>query len=391
MGVNKAQDKHLYSEESRFHKVLVFTNTLQKLPTLTLVFLIVMFSGFIALIWRDDSDIPMLYLLTASLNWVLLWLLPRVGRSYGPDRPSALALALLLMILLLPLGLFGASDAIAIGLMIGITLVVFYATWIEPFNLQVTYQTYKTSKFPAAAPALRVLHIGDIHVERISPRERRLNQLITELKPDLIVFSGDFVNLSYTHDDEAKAAIRQVIQEWNAPLGVYCVPGTPAVEPLDRVKQFVAGLSNLQLLVNQWVTIPTTNGSKLHIMGLATTHDLAKDHQMLSRLLENAPPDGFKLLLTHAPDVAPEANLAGIDLYVCGHTHGGQIRLPLIGELFSGSHLGRKFVMGRYDLEQTTVYTTRGVGMEGLGAPRARLLCPPEIILWEIRGKQDYD
>lgn len=389
MGVNKSQHKHLSSEESRFHKVLVFTNNLQKLPTLTLVFLIVMFSGFVALVWRDDSDIPMLYLLTASLNWVLLWLLPRVGRSYGPDRPSALALALLLLILLLPLGLFGASDGIAIGLMVGMTLVVFYATWIEPFNLQVTYQTCNTPKLPTAAPALRVLHIGDIHVERISPRERRLNQLIAELKPDLIVFSGDFVNLSYTHDDEAKAAIRAVIQEWNAPLGVYCVPGTPTVEPLDRVKQFVAGLSNLQLLVNQWVTIPTTTGSKLHIMGLATTHDLTKDHQNLRRLLENAPPDGFKLVLTHAPDVAPEANLAGLDLYVCGHTHGGQIRLPLIGELLSGSHLGRKFVMGRYDLEQTTVYTTRGVGMEGLGAPRARLLCPPEIILWELKGTND--
>lgn len=386
MGLGKSRNGQLSLEESRFHKILVFTNKLQKLPTITVLCLILLFSGAVMVTWGYDSDIPLFYLLAASLNWVLLWLLPRVGRSYGPDRPVALAVALLLMVLLLPLGLFGVAPIVAIVMMAVITLVVFYATWIEPFNLQVTHETYVTAKLPPGV-SLRMLHIGDIHVERISPRERRLNELIRELKPDLIVFSGDFVNLSCTHDDEAKAAIRSVIQEWHAPLGVYCVPGTPAVEPLDRVRQFVAGLSNLQLLLNQWVTIPVTGGSKFHIMGLATTHDLPEDHQNLTRLLENAPPGGFRLILTHAPDVAPEANLAGIDLYVCGHTHGGQIRLPVIGELFTGSHLGRKFVMGRYDLECTTVYTTRGVGMEGLGAPRARFLCPPEIILWDIKGK----
>lgn len=99
-----------------------------------------------------------------------------------------------------------------------------------------------------------------------------------------------------------------------------------------------------------------------------------------------APRSGLKLLLTHAPDIAPDADALGIDLYLCGHTHGGQIRLPLIGALASASHLGKRFVMGRYEMVNATVYTSRGVGMEGLGAPRARFLCPPEIILWEIQG-----
>jgi predicted MPP superfamily phosphohydrolase len=84
--------------------------------------------------------------------------------------------------------------------------------------------------------------------------------------------------------------------------------------------------------------------------------------------------------------VAPEAAEIGFDWYLCGHTHGGQIRLPLIGALFSSSRLGRRFVMGRYTVGKLQLYVTRGVGMEGLGAPRARFLCPPEIVLWEIRG-----
>ena len=108
---------------------------------------------------------------------------------------------------------------------------------------------------------------------------------------------------------------------------------------------------------------------------------------MLKKMMLSAPQDGLKLLLMHPPDIAPEANDAGIDLYFCGHTHGGQIRFPLVGAVFSSSHLGNQFIMGRYELGNMTLYTARGVGMEGLGAPRARFLCPPEIVLWEINGE----
>ncbi|MBZ0290161.1 MAG: metallophosphoesterase, partial [Anaerolineae bacterium] len=119
------------------------------------------------------------------------------------------------------------------------------------------------------------------------------------------------------------------------------------------------------------------------------THDMARDRDLLKRMMMNAPKSGLHLLLMHPPDIAPEANELGIDLYLCGHTHGGQIRLPLLGALFSSSHLGSRFIMGRYELGTTTLYTARGVGLEGLGAPRARFLCPPEIVLWEISGSAE--
>jgi hypothetical protein len=221
----------------------------------------------------------------------------------------------------------------------------------------------------------------------VTPRERRLNLLIGELKPDIIVFTGDFVNLSNTHDPEAEQAIRQIIGEWRAPLGVYCISGTPLVEPLERVRAFVDGLDNLKLLPNQWLTI-TTPGGSLNMLGLVVTHDMARDRANLRKLMQIAPRDGLHLLLMHPPDIAPEADELGIDLYLCGHTHGGQIRLPFIGTIFSSSHLGNRFIMGRYELGRTTLYTARGVGLEGLGAPRARFNCPPEIVLWEIKGTE---
>ncbi|RMD51504.1 MAG: metallophosphoesterase, partial [Candidatus Thermofonsia bacterium] len=68
-------------------------------------------------------------------------------------------------------------------------------------------------------------------------------------------------------------------------------------------------------------------------------------------------------------------------------THGGQVRLPVIGPLLTSSQLGRRYVMGLYREGRTHLYVSRGVGLEGLSAPRVRFLAPPEITLFTIRGK----
>ena len=79
--------------------------------------------------------------------------------------------------------------------------------------------------------------------------------------------------------------------QWHAPLGVYCVPGTPEVEPLPRVLEFVEGLDNLTLLTNRWVTVKTPCGA-LHILGMITTHDLKTDREALAHMMESAPAEG---------------------------------------------------------------------------------------------------
>ena len=110
------------------------------------------------------------------------------------------------------------------------------------------------------------------------------------------------------------------------------------------------------------------------------------DGPKLAQLLNEQPPPlpHFTILLYHTPDLAPEAAEAGVDLQLSGHTHGGQVRLPLYGALYAASLYGKRFEMGRKQLDGLTLYVTRGIGMEGKSAPRVRFLCPPEIILWDI-------
>jgi predicted MPP superfamily phosphohydrolase len=371
-------------EQSTLHRVLVGSARLQRIPAAIVVGLILASAGISSLFWRDAAIVPIGVAVASFASWLSLWLLPRRGLSFGLDKPSALALGVVYGGIAALLGLLDAAPILALALLAGIALAAFYATWIEPFRLGVTHEDFAAAGC-ASEPCLRLLHLGDLHIERITARERRLNALIAVLKPDVIVFSGDYVNLSYTDDAQSLADIRRVIGAWRAPYGVYCVPGTPVVEPLPRVVEFTRGLDNLMLLQNEWTRLETPAGT-LHLFGMVTTHVLDVDRQTLAQAAITMPSDGTRIMLTHAPDVAPEAAAAGFDLYLCGHTHGGQIRLPLIGALLSSSQLGKRFVMGRYTVGAMTLYTTRGLGMEGLGAPRARLFCPPEVVLWRFHA-----
>jgi predicted MPP superfamily phosphohydrolase len=203
----------------------------------------------------------------------------------------------------------------------------------------------------------------------------------------VIVYTGDLINFSYLDDEPARADCREFLNQLHAPLGVYAIPGTPVVDTPDVIEAVYPPVSHVKLLLNQ--TIEIEGYPQVQIMGLTCTHDPAIDTPKLDRARAAAPPDKFTLLLYHSPDLMPEVSKTGIELYLCGHTHGGQIRLPIIGALVTSSFYGKRYEMGRYTENGTTLYVSRGIGMEGKGAPRMRFLCPPEIELFELRGNED--
>jgi predicted MPP superfamily phosphohydrolase len=100
--------------------------------------------------------------------------------------------------------------------------------------------------------------------------------------------------------------------------------------------------------------------------------------------LELAPVNSAKILLYHSPELMPLVQQYPVDLYLCGHTHGGQVRIPGYGAILTSSSTGKQYEMGPYTEQNTTLYISRGIGLEGLSAPRMRLFCRPEIILFTL-------
>jgi predicted MPP superfamily phosphohydrolase len=230
---------------------------------------------------------------------------------------------------------------------------------------------------------MSLLHLGDLHVERTTRRERDLNRMISDLRPDLILFSGDFLNLSYIEDPIAINHTREIISQWKAPLGVFAVSGSEAVD-LDHIFPNLVSDLPLRWLKQDVVHLEKEGGSFV-LTGLSCSHRPFRDAPVLEKLAQ-IPQGGFSILVYHSPDLAPNAAELDYDLQLSGHTHGGQVCLPFWGPLFTASLYGRRFKSGRYSIGNLTLYITRGIGMEGKGAPRIRFLCPPEVILWEITG-----
>ena len=253
----------------------------------------------------------------------------------------------------------------------------------EPFRLGTT--TIKTA-LPLSVDGrpLRLLQISDLHVERITRRERAVLAEAARLQPDIIVLTGDYVNLDFRSDPQTWADARSILSQLSAPLGVYAVTGTPSVDIPEAVDAIFNGLDHIRLLRDEVVRLNLPGGG-LTILGVSNL-DYRRDLAAFERLAAQVSPDEDTLLLYHTPDLAPLAAQSGlVDLYLAGHTHGGQIRVPFYGALVTFSAYGRTFQMGRYALGEMTLYVSRGLGMEGFSMPRARFLCPPELVLVESK------
>jgi predicted MPP superfamily phosphohydrolase len=361
-----------------FDALIRLADTIERLPWPVFGLLLLVLAGLPSRgAWTHAAILFFFFL----ADWALVSCLPQAKKSFGPAKPPALLMALLrIPFAYLPMPWFLLAQASG-------TFLALYAYYVEPARLGLTRQSLRSDRLPPGPP-LRILHIADLHLERITSREQQLLRLIREEKPEVILFSGDFLNLSYVLDPEAWADVRTVLAEWHAPAGVFAVAGSPPVDQPEVLPHLLEGLLNIRCLHGEKAAV-VHNGAEIDIVGLDCTHKPFLDGPKLRNVLGGAPPSRFTILLYHTPDLAPEAADAGADLMLSGHTHGGQVRLPWAGAIYASSLYGKRFESGRYALGDMTLYVSRGIGMEGCGAPRVRFLCPPEVTLWEISASDE--
>ncbi len=319
------------------------------------------------------------------LDWGLLSALQPLGVSFGPIGLALVILALVRLFLAASLVFSqrkgSRSPVIALGALLALNLGLLAlevdSFYIEPQSLS---STRLTVPGPALGPGrpLRIVHLADLHVERLTRRERDLLSQVAALQPDMIVLTGDYLNQEYVGDPASQAAAREVLAQLHAPQGVYAVRGT--VDAPEEMATLFDGL-DITVLSDEVRRLSLAQGD-LYLVGVADlewTRGRQGDAAALKRLAQGVPPGAYTLLLYHTPDLIEVASGAGINLYLAGHTHGGQIRLPFYGALVTLSAYGRRYQMGEYKVGPTTLYVSRGIGLEGMRLPRVRFLCPPEV------------
>ncbi len=385
--------------EGPIHKTMLMFQRAEGWTGGRVIAIAVCLSASLALLWSWVTNLVLAGLLVLAVHILLvgadaavLITLPKKQISFGPWKAQLFALFVprwlaTAVLMLLPFWLnwrWALLDVVIVQL--GITAAYFWGLLIEIHRLRLTRLTIEIAGFKEAGPPLRLLHITDLHIERLTRREAKVLRIVKENAPDIIVITGDYVNLSYNQNPTTHAQVRQLLGQLSAPYGVYATLGSPPVDLRAEVVPLFEGL-DVCLMRSDTAVIQCAPNRELILLGMDCTHHLPTDRQRLARLVAKASDHAPRLLLYHSPELMPEAVRHGLDLYLCGHTHGGQVRLPFIGPLLTSSQLGRRYVMGLYQEEGTHLYVSRGIGLEGLSAPRVRFLAPPEMTLVTIVGK----
>ena len=267
-----------------------------------------------------------------------------------------------------------------------------YAAFVEPRWLEVTYPQIRLPRLPAAWSGLRIAQLTDLHFGQYShlPHVAHAIDETVAAQPDLILVTGDFVSRRHVWSDEVMGMLRRL----QAPLGVYgCLGNHDHSAGGATVAEHVEA-AGIRMLRNTNLCLER-DGEPLYLLGMdcysGKQYHLSEPllrlvDERYTRFLDGAcagvPEDAFRLLLAHTPDVIMEARKRGIDLVLSGHTHGGQVRLPVVGATIVPSRYGAKYAAGLFHEGPTTLYVCRGIGMVRLPV---RFLCRPELAILTLR------
>jgi uncharacterized protein len=241
-------------------------------------------------------------------------------------------------------------------------------------DIQLTSQVFEFPDLPAAFDGYRLLHVTDPHFDTLEGTGERVAALVGSCEADLLVLTGDYKRRVHGPFEQVLPALEQVVRAARTRDGAIALLGNhdPAsmVPPLEAL--------GLRILLNETLTL-ARGEAQLHLTGFDDVHYF---YTPAADEAAAAAPAGFRVALVHSPEFAFHAARAGYRLYICGHTHGGQICLPGGKPVLTANELGHRFVSGRWRHDDMQGFTSRGAGCSGIPA---RFFSRGEVTLITLR------
>lgn len=254
---------------------------------------------------------------------------------------------------------------------------------IEPNIPKVVRKEIALRRWPERMAGFTIALLSDFHYDpyfSVHPLRAAVG-IVNDLRPDLIVLTGDFasVPLIGNHLTGARHVepCAQMVGQMRAPYGLSAVLGNHDMDTDPSRVTTALRQNGIRVLRNQSLPVEK-EGSRFWLAGI---DDLLGRTADLSATLHGIPSDEATVLLAHEPDYADYVASHPVDLQLSGHSHGGQIRIPLLPPLYLPV-LGRKYIWGKYQIRDLTLYTNPGLGTIAIPV---RLNCAPEITLLTLR------
>lgn len=244
-------------------------------------------------------------------------------------------------------------------------------------NYRVWEHEFALRGLPAAFDGLRVLHLSDIHADGITDEAAELCRLLAAIQADICVITGDYRFRTHSSHQETVRIMAKILGAIKVPMGIWGILGNhdfiESVSPLEK--------AGLPMLLNEAVCLER-DGARIWLAGVDDDH--LYHCADLDKTLSKVPSEDTVILLSHTPEIYKKAALEEVDLFLCGHTHGGQICLPGGIPVMTNASCANRFCGGRWKYLNMQGYTSFGTGSSGVPV---RFNCPPDVTIHTLRRK----
>ncbi len=246
----------------------------------------------------------------------------------------------------------------------------------EAQNISITRLEIPLWNLPSELDGVSIVQVSDVHYGMLTENEKlaKLVGSINDLKPDIIVFTGDLVDEKVSHMEQMAGPLSRLHARW----GAYAILGNHEYYAgADRVANILR-VAKIRLLRNEIAVLP----GGIQVLGVddpAGYKRMGEPKPDFDRLISSLDPRKPSILLYHPPRGFEKAAEGHVGLQLSGHTHGAQI-LPIrpVAQIWF------PYLRGLHHLRESYLYVSRGIGT---GGPPMRLGSPPEIVQIRLRSQ----
>lgn len=271
---------------------------------------------------------------------------------------------------------------------------IYYSRYIATTGLEVKEYTIKNNKIPDSFHGAKIIHVSDLHYKTTYYKKEveKMITMINELKPDLVVLTGDLFDKDTKYDNKDFEELTILLSKIEPTIGKYAISGNHD----EQVPEWETVIKNSGFinLNDTYDTVYMNSLNPLLIVGVSSSLNNMKEindrlkpatdyiKSIQGQEKKNNIPN-YKILLLHEPDYIDDIDYSNYDLVLAGHSHNGQIRIPGIGAITLPEG-AKKYYDEHYTLNQTELYISSGLGTSTIPY---RLFNKPSINLYRLTNK----
>ena len=266
-----------------------------------------------------------------------------------------------------------------------IIFTVLYARFIGTMGFDTKEYTLYEDDLPGGFDGIKVVHFSDLHFNRAISKSK-VDSIVSEINlinADLVLFTGDLIDRDINLTNEDYSYLTKAFSKINAKYGKYAVLGNHDYHQYDNVLKVFTD-SGFKYLENSYDIIYNKNNEKIFIGGVGNVSYDLDDVDKMMEFFNNENDVNYKIILVHEPDISDNiVDNYTVNLILAGHSHNGQVRLPIIGAIYTPPG-AKKYYDEHYVIDDTNIYISSGIGVSSVNY---RLWNRPSINFYRINKR----